>query len=84
MEIVPLARRMMRINGWLGLKVLGFRPYTCTNGDQIDTETGRRIPAGSVRASYIHTSRARKAGAGARQCPRSDETAPPNGAHGIG
>jgi PBSX family phage portal protein len=51
MEIVPLARRMMRMNGWFGLKVLGFRPYTCANGDQIDTETGRRIPAGSVRAS---------------------------------
>lgn len=48
-EIVPLARRMVRMNDFFGLRLLSFRNYTCANGDQIETETGRRIPAGSLR-----------------------------------
>lgn len=48
LEIVPLMRRMLRINDWLGLRLLSFRDYTCANGDRI-TEQGERIPAGSLR-----------------------------------
>lgn len=48
-EIVPVVRRMMRMNDWFGMKLLSFRNYTCANGDQIETETGRRIPAAAVR-----------------------------------
>jgi len=48
-EIVPLARRMIRMNDWFGMKVLAFRNYTCSNGDQIEIETGRRILAASAR-----------------------------------
>lgn len=48
-EIVPLMRRMLRMNDWFGMKVLTFRNYTCANGDQI-TETGQRIP-GAGRAA---------------------------------
>ncbi|MXO73173.1 phage portal protein [Altererythrobacter buctensis] len=44
-EILPLARRMLRMNDWFGLKVLVFRNYVCANGDEIEIETGRRIPA---------------------------------------
>lgn len=48
-EVVPLARRMMRINRFFGLPVLEFRNYDCANGDQIEISTGRRIPAALVR-----------------------------------
>lgn len=48
LEIVPLMRRMLRMNDWFGVRLLGFRDYTCTNGDRI-TETGERIPAGALR-----------------------------------
>lgn len=45
-EIVPLARRMLRMNDWFGVKLLSFRNYVCANGDEIEIETGRRIPVG--------------------------------------
>lgn len=48
MEIVPLMRRMLRVNDWFGLPVLTFGNYTCANGDQI-TQTGDRIPASNQR-----------------------------------
>lgn len=47
MEIIPLIRRMLRINAWVGLTVLSFRDYVCSNGDRI-TQEGVRIPAGST------------------------------------
>lgn len=48
LEIVPVMRRMLRMNDRFGVKLLSFRDYTCTNGDRI-TETGERIPVGSLR-----------------------------------
>ncbi|WP_374406268.1 hypothetical protein [Pelagerythrobacter sp.] len=47
-EIVPIVRRMLRMNDWFGVRLLSFRDYTCANGDRI-TEEGVRIPAGAVR-----------------------------------
>ncbi|MXO73176.1 phage portal protein [Alteraurantiacibacter buctensis] len=46
-EIVPLARRMLRMNEWFGIQVLTFRNYVCSNGDEVEFETGRRVPAGA-------------------------------------
>lgn len=47
-EIVPIIRRMLRMNDWFGQKVLSFRDYVCSDGSRI-TETGERIPAGALR-----------------------------------
>lgn len=41
-EIVPMMRRMLRVNDWAGLKVLAFRDYVCSNGDLI-REDGTKI-----------------------------------------
>lgn len=43
-EIVPLMRRMRRMNAWFGLELLSFSDYLCSNGDRI-TQDGQRIPA---------------------------------------
>jgi len=48
LEIVPLMRRMLRMNDWFGVRLLSFRDDTCTNGDRI-TETGERVPARELR-----------------------------------
>lgn len=47
-EIVPIQRRMLRMNDWAGLKVLTFRDYVCANGDVI-REDGTRVRAGAGR-----------------------------------
>ncbi len=47
-EIVPIVKRMRRMNDWFGVRLLSFRDYNCANGDRI-TEEGERIPAGSLR-----------------------------------
>lgn len=47
-EIVPLMRRMLRMNDWAGLQVLSFRDYVCGNGDHIQQD-GTRVPAAQVR-----------------------------------
>jgi len=31
-EIVPIARRMLRMNAWFGVQVLSFSDYVCANG----------------------------------------------------
>lgn len=49
-EIVPLARRMVRMNDFFGLPLLAFRNYVCANGDELELATGRRIPAGAIRS----------------------------------
>lgn len=46
-EIVPIIRRMRRVNEWAGQELLSFRNYSCSNGDQI-TQDGMRIPAAKV------------------------------------
>ncbi len=48
LEIVPMMRRMLRMNDWQGVRLLSFRDYTCANGDRI-TQEGERIPAGALR-----------------------------------
>jgi len=48
-EIVPLAQRMLRMNTFFGLDLLAFRNYACTNGDQIEIATGRRLHANQAR-----------------------------------
>jgi PBSX family phage portal protein len=47
-EIVPIIKRMRRMNQWFGVELLRFRPYTCSNGDTIDQD-GVRLPAGATR-----------------------------------
>ncbi len=47
-EIVPIMQRMLRMNEWFGTRILEYRNYDCSNGDQI-TPDGRRIPAAQVR-----------------------------------
>lgn len=46
-EIVPLQRRMLRVNAWTGVTVLSFRDYVCSNGDVIQQD-GTRIKAKST------------------------------------
>lgn len=46
-EIVPLMRRMLRMNAWRGVELLKFRDYACANGDRI-TQNGERVPAGRL------------------------------------
>ncbi|WP_298290414.1 phage portal protein [Novosphingobium sp.] len=50
-EIVPIARRMLRVNDWAGLPVLSFADYICADGSVIRQEGNRfrKIPAGMVR-----------------------------------
>ena len=43
-EIVPIMRRLLRVNQWAGAEVLKFGNYMASDGSQI-TPTGQRIPA---------------------------------------
>ena len=43
-EIVPIMRRLLRVNQWAGGEVLKFGNYMASDGSQI-TPTGERIPA---------------------------------------
>lgn len=51
LEIVPMARRMLRVNDWAGVQVLSFADYLCSDGSVIRQEGNgfRKIPAGQVR-----------------------------------
>jgi PBSX family phage portal protein len=42
-EIVPLMRRMLRVNDWTGLPVLAFRDYVCSDGSVIGQDGTRQI-----------------------------------------
>jgi len=42
-EIVPLMRRMLRVNDWTGLPVLAFRDYVCSDGSVIRQDGTRQI-----------------------------------------
>ncbi len=47
-EIVPIARRMLRMNAWFGMQVLAFADYVCADGTiirQVD-DGFRKLPAG--------------------------------------
>ncbi|PNU06484.1 phage portal protein [Novosphingobium guangzhouense] len=49
-EIVPIARRMLRMNEWFGSPVLAFADYVCADGSII-RQTGdgfRKLPAGTL------------------------------------
>ncbi len=48
-EIVPIARRMLRVNDWAGMPVLSFADYICSDGWIIRQEGNgfRKIPPGS-------------------------------------
>ncbi|SFG08264.1 phage portal protein, PBSX family [Novosphingobium sp. CF614] len=43
-EIIPIIRRMLRMNDWFGAQVLSFRDYMCSDGSVI-TQDGIRKPA---------------------------------------
>jgi len=45
-EIVPIMRRMLRLNDWTGLPVLAFRDYVCSDGSVIKQD-GTRVAAGA-------------------------------------
>lgn len=45
-EVVPIIRRLLRVNDWAGSEVLQFANYDASDGSQI-TPTGKRIPAPS-------------------------------------
>lgn len=47
MEVVPVIKRMRRMNAWFGVELLRFRNYDCEDGSQITPE-GVRIPANQV------------------------------------
>ena len=51
LEIVPIARRMLRVNDWADVPVLSFADYICADGSVIRQEGNgfRKIPAGQVR-----------------------------------
>ncbi|MDT8758225.1 phage portal protein [Sphingomonas psychrotolerans] len=40
-EIIPIIRRMLRLNAWAGLTALSFRDYVCSNGDVIQQDGTR-------------------------------------------
>ena len=46
-EMVPLMRRMLRMNDWFGVRLLQFDNYTCSDGSQI-TQEGKHVPAERV------------------------------------
>ena len=48
-EIVPIARRMLRMNEWFGVPLLAFADYVCTDGSVIRQEGSsfRKVLAGS-------------------------------------
>jgi hypothetical protein len=45
-EIVPIMRRMLRVNDWAGLPVLAFRDYVCSDGSVI-RQDGTRVAPGA-------------------------------------
>lgn len=48
-EIVPIARRMLRMNAWFGMQVLAFADYVCSDG-AIIRQVGdgfQKLPAGT-------------------------------------
>lgn len=51
LEIMPIARRMLRVNDWAGVPALSFADYLCADGAVIRQEGNgfRKIPAGQVR-----------------------------------
>lgn len=51
LEIVPIARRMLRVNDWAGASVLSFADYLCADGSVIRQEGNgfRKIPPAQVR-----------------------------------
>lgn len=46
-EIVPIIRRMLRMNDWFGVSLLAFRDWTCADGRLI-RQDGTIIPASSA------------------------------------
>lgn len=46
MEIVPVMRRMLRVNDWAGMPLLAFRDYVCADGSRIQQD-GTKVPAGA-------------------------------------
>lgn len=48
LEVVPIMKRMRRMNAWFGVELMRFSDYRCSNGDVI-TPDGERIPASRVR-----------------------------------
>ena len=49
MEIVPIARRMLRANAWFGTAIVAFADYVCTDG-AIIRQVGdgfQKLPAGT-------------------------------------
>lgn len=46
-EIIPIIRRMLRMNDWFGVPLLSFRDWTCADGRLI-RQDGTIAPAGSA------------------------------------
>jgi PBSX family phage portal protein len=46
MEIVPMLRRMLRVNDWARVPLLAFRDYVCADGTRIQQD-GTKVPAGA-------------------------------------
>ncbi|MDR6710272.1 MULTISPECIES: phage portal protein [unclassified Novosphingobium] len=46
-EIVPIIRRMLRMNDWFGVALLSFRDWTCADGRLI-RQDGTIVPAGGA------------------------------------
>lgn len=44
-EIVPIMRRMLRMNEWFGVPLLAFRDYVCADGSRIQQDGVRVAPA---------------------------------------
>lgn len=49
MEIVPIARRMLRMNAWFGVRILAFADYVCADGAIIRQvgDSFQKLPAGT-------------------------------------
>jgi hypothetical protein len=51
-EIVPMMKRMMRVNAWAGVQALVFADYVCTDGSVIRAD-GSRVAAGASGGAVV-------------------------------
>lgn len=51
-EIVPIMRRMLRMNDWFGVPILSFRDWTCADGRLIQQD-GTIVPASSASGARV-------------------------------